>query len=236
MWVKLHDSWLEWEWHTDPNMVSLFFHLLSMASKKDTRWRGHEIMRGQCVVGRKMLSEKTGISERTIRTCLDRLEQTGEILRKVTNKLTIVTICNFEKYQQNPQSTDQQLTNNRPTTDQQLTTLLDNKNIEDNCVVVSARARLEESTICNSLWLNQTSMALHYADVMGLAVDVMTEWELTEVPDDEWTAGHLFNHMRKKLDIRKKENKPTKAEEKAAWRAKMIQSIQNDLTHGNTPK
>lgn len=233
MWVKLHDSWLDWEWHTDPNMVSLFFHLLSMASIKDTRFKGQEVKRGQCVVGRKMLSEKTGISERTIRTCLCRLEQTGEISRKVTNKFTIVTICNYDKYQHNQQSTDQQLTNNRPTTDQQLTTLIDNKNKEEYSSSSSARARLEEETILNSLWLDRTSMALHSAEVMNLAVEAMDEWELRGLPDDRWDRDHLFSAIRKKIEIRKSQGKLSKNEQKDARRAELKKKILEDLKSMN---
>lgn len=221
MWIKLHDSWLEWEWHTDPNMVSLFFHLLSMASKKDTRFRGCDIKRGQVVVGRKMLSEKTGISEQTVRTCLSRLERTGEISRKSTNKFTIITICNYNSYQPNFGESNQQSTNNQPTTNQQLTTLIDNKNKEDNSTVLGARARLEDATINNSLWLDRASMELRCPNVMQMATDVMNEWELTHQPESEWTAMHLYNHIRKKLDISKRECKPTKQEAKENRRAEL---------------
>jgi hypothetical protein len=229
MWVKLHDSWLEWEWHTDPNMVSLFFHLLSMASKKDTRFRGYDIKRGQVVVGRKMLSEKTGISEQTVRTCLARLEHTGEISRKSTNKFSIITICNYNSYQPNFGESNQQLTSNQPTTNQQLTTLKDNKNIDNNSTVLGVRARLEDATINNSLWLDKATMELRCPNVMQLAVDVMNEWELTHQPESEWTVMHLYNHIRKKLDISKREGKPSRQEAKEARRADLKQKALQDL-------
>ena len=229
MWVKLHDSWLEWEWHTDPNMVSLFFHLLSMASKKDTRFRGYNIKRGQVVVGRKMLSEKTGISEQIVRTCLARLEHTGEISRKSTNKFTIITICNYNSYQPNFGESNQQLTNNQPTTNQQLTTLKDNKNIDNNSTGLGVRARLEDATINNSLWLDKAAMELRCPNVMQLAVDVMNEWELTHQPESEWTVIHLYNHIRKKLDIIKREGKPSRQEAKEARRADLKQKALQDL-------
>ena len=229
MWVKLHDSWLEWEWHTDPNMVSLFFHLLSMASKKDTRFRGYNIKRGQVVVGRKMLSEKTGISEQTVRTCLARLERTGEISRKSTNKFTIITICNYNSYQPNFGESNQQSTNNQPTINQQLTTLKDNKNIDNNSTVLGVRARLEDATINNSLWLDKAAMELRCPNVMQLAVDVMNEWELTHQPESEWTVMHLYNHIRKKLDIIKREGKPSRQEAKEARRADLKQKALQDL-------
>lgn len=227
MWVKLHDSWLEWEWHTDPNMVSLFFHLLSMASKKDTRFRGYNIKRGQVVVGRKMLSEKTGISEQTVRTCLARLEHTGEISRKSTNKFSIITICNYNSYQPNFGESNQQLTSNQPTTNQQLTTLKDNKNIDNN--TPSPRARLESETILNSGWLDQMSMSLHSPDVMQIATDIMNEWELQGIPADQWNRERLFRYIRNEINFRKREGKPSRQEAKEARRADLKQKALQDL-------
>ncbi len=123
-WIKTYRKLLEWEWHTDPNMVSLWLHLLLMANRKDGRWRGLEVKRGQLITGRKALSEATGISEQSIRTCLERLKATNEITIKTTNKFSIITICEFDSYQdaeyqndqQINQQTNQQLTNNQPTT------------------------------------------------------------------------------------------------------------------------
>ena len=121
-WIKTYRSIVEWEWHTDPNMVSLWMHLLVLANFEDKRWRGIVVKRGQLVTGRKALSDFTGISERTIRTCLKRLEETNEISIKTTNKYSVITILKYDSYQCLGNETDQQPTSNRPTTDQQLTT------------------------------------------------------------------------------------------------------------------
>ena len=124
-WVKIYDSILEWEWSDDPNMVSLWVHLLLRANYKDKKWHGIEVKRGQLVTGRAVLSELTGLSERSIRTCLARLQETGEIFIKTTNKYSIITICKYERYQQNEKTNDQQTTSKRPANDQQTTTTLE---------------------------------------------------------------------------------------------------------------
>jgi len=120
-WIKLHRRFLDWEWFTTPNMVRLFTFLLVAANHEDGRWQGVEVKRGQLVTGRQSLSAKTGISERSIRTCLARLEQTGEITQKSTNKFSIITVCKYSDYQTadvaNRPATDQQPTSNRPATD-----------------------------------------------------------------------------------------------------------------------
>ena len=124
-WVKIFERLLDWEWADDPNMVALWVHLLLRANYKDREWHGTIIKRGQLVVGRRMLSELTGISERAIRTCLGRLKSTNEIEIKTTNKYSIITICKFERYQQAENESDQQTTSKRPANDQQTTTLIE---------------------------------------------------------------------------------------------------------------
>ena len=98
-----------------------------------------------------------------------------------------------------------------------------------------ARERLESSTVQNSLWLNQTAMNLRTTEVAQLASEVMDGWEISQIPEEEWTAYHLVSGMRKLLQIRKNQSRPTKADEKAAWRASMMQSINNDLTNNGNP-
>lgn len=124
-WVKLHRKFSEWEWYQDSKMVHLFIHLLINANHEDNNWKGIKIIRGQLITGRKSLSENTGISERSIRTCLNKLKSTNEVSVKTTNKYSIITICNYDKYQNIiinndqhiDQQPDQQTTSKRPTTD-----------------------------------------------------------------------------------------------------------------------
>ena len=124
-WIKLYRQFSEWEWSDDPKMVSLFIHLLLAASNRDTRWKGIEIKRGQVLFGRQKWSAKTGISEQSLRTCLNRLKSTSEITIKSTSKYSIVTIVNYDKYQgkiavDQPanQPPDQPSTNHQLTSDQ----------------------------------------------------------------------------------------------------------------------
>lgn len=239
-WIKAHRSLLDWEWHTDPNMVSLWMHLLVLANFEDKRWKGMVIKRGQLVTSISRLSETTGISQQSLRTCLAKLEQTQEINKQTTNKFTIITILKYDSYQQcdccENETTNKQLTNNQQTTNKQLTTTKERKNnINNNINSACARERLESSTVQNSLWLNQTAMNLRTTEVAQLASEVMDGWEISQIPEEEWTAYHLISGMRKLLQIRKTQARPTKADEKAAWRTQMMQSITNDLTNNGNP-
>ena len=134
-WIKLHRRLINWEWYQDSNMVHLFIHLLLSANHKPGKWRGVDIDRGQLITGRNKLSEQTGISHQTIRTCIDRLKSTNELTIKVTNRYSLLTICNYEEYQLHEldtnQPTNQQSTNNQPATNQQLTTNKKEKNVKN---------------------------------------------------------------------------------------------------------
>ena len=123
-WVKLHRKILLWEWFQDDNTFRVFLHLLLSANYKDSKWKGIEIKRGQVLTGRTSLAISIGISEQSIRTCLNRLKSTNEITIKSTNKYSVITINKYEDYQinetminqQNNQQSNKPLTNNQPTT------------------------------------------------------------------------------------------------------------------------
>ena len=121
-WLKLHRAFSEWEWSDEPNMVALFIHLLLTANFEDKNWKGIPVKKGQLIAGRKKMSEATGISEQGIRTCLDRLRSTKEVTISSVSKYSIITITNWEKYQDTNQISNHEVTSNQPATNQQLTT------------------------------------------------------------------------------------------------------------------
>jgi len=98
-WIKIHNKILEWEWFSDPNVFRMWVYLLLVANYKETEWRGIKIGRGQLIVSVKTLSEKLGISVRSVRTCLEKLKTTNNLTIKTTNKYSIVTISKYDDYQ-----------------------------------------------------------------------------------------------------------------------------------------
>ena len=131
-WIKIYRKFSDWEWFKISEMVHIFIFLLVNANHKDNLWRGIEIKRGQILTGLKSLNEKTGISIQTLRTCLKRLEKTQEINIQSTNKYSIITICNYDSYQDEINNSNKQLnkqlTRNQQTTKKQLTTNNNDKN------------------------------------------------------------------------------------------------------------
>ena len=135
-WIKLHRKFLEWEWFDKPEMVQLFIFLLLSANHADNDWRGMTIKRGQLVTSYASIKEKTGLSVQTIRTCIRRLKSTSELTSKVTSQFTIITICNYDSYQQTENATNKPinkrtnkpLTSNQQAANKQSTTNKNEKN------------------------------------------------------------------------------------------------------------
>lgn len=128
--IKLYRRFLKWEWADDPNMVSMFVHLLLLANYEDKEWHGQTIKRGQFVTSLSRLSEIVGISIKSVRTCLGRLKDTKEIKDKVTNKYRIITICKYETYQENNYKEGKQEANNGQTNGNQRATTKESKEIK----------------------------------------------------------------------------------------------------------
>ena len=122
-WISLHRKFLSWEWFDKPEMVQLFIWLLLNANYADTKWQGKVIKRGQMLTTTPKIMEALRLTEQQTRTCIGRLKSTGEITCKSTNKYTIITICNYDRYQDDnfPSNGQNNGQNNIPATDKQRT-------------------------------------------------------------------------------------------------------------------
>ena len=82
------------------------------------------LKRGQFIFGRKAFAKKTGLSERSVRTLINRLKKSQMIDQQTTNKFSIISILNYDDYQTGVHQTSSK----RPTGDQQATTNNNNNN------------------------------------------------------------------------------------------------------------
>ena len=98
-WVKNHRQIKDWGWYKKPLTAHLFQHLIREANHKPGQCFGIDLERGQLIVGRKKLASDTGLTEQEVRTALNHLKSTNDITTKSTSKFTIVTVCNYGKYQ-----------------------------------------------------------------------------------------------------------------------------------------
>ena len=108
-WIKIYRKMLDWEWYRDANTMRLFLHLLLTANTKEGYWQGTQIKRGQVATSLSSLANELGMSVQNVRTSLAKLKLTSNLTSESTNKLTVITICKFEDYQ-DAQQADQQAT------------------------------------------------------------------------------------------------------------------------------
>ena len=118
--IKLPRELMYWMWYTDGNVFRVFVHLLLNACFEDGEFYGEKICKGQLITGRRVLASELRLSESQVRTALEKLEASGDITIKSTNKYSVITIVNWDLYQ-NPEdflnnkqtSTEHQPNNNR---------------------------------------------------------------------------------------------------------------------------
>ena len=97
-WIKLYRKICDWQWYQDAKMVHLFVHLMLKASII----KGSDLSDSwQLCTSLRILSKETGLSLQNIRTCIGKLQRTGEITFRTlpTHLQSIITICNSGSYQ-----------------------------------------------------------------------------------------------------------------------------------------
>lgn len=119
-WIKLHRQILNWEWYSDTNTFRVFMHCLLMAQRDDYKYRGVQLKAGQFTTGIFEMADILGLSNQQVRTALKKLEKSGEINKQSTSQYSIITVNNWNLYQQvNKRITNEQQTNNKRITTKQ---------------------------------------------------------------------------------------------------------------------
>jgi hypothetical protein len=120
-WIKLYRKSLFNGWLKNHNLWVFWCYCLLKASHRENRVivgnRQIILQPGQFVFGRKKASKETRLSERSIRTCVYNLCTLGNLTIKTTNKFSLITIVNWELYQNKGIKTTSKMTSNRPATD-----------------------------------------------------------------------------------------------------------------------
>ena len=179
-WIKLHRKMVEWEWYDDHNTCRLFIHILLKCHRKEKRYRGTAIPAGSLITGRKKLSVETGLSERQIRTALEKLKSTNDVTIKTTTEYSIISVVNWNDHQRTDQQDDQQttsgMTNERPASDQRATTIQEGKEDKERkkieSVVVSRadenpKTLLEEVTEIAEIDVGKQQSWFHQASIIS---------------------------------------------------------------------
>jgi hypothetical protein len=122
-WIKLHRSLLEhplWLNSTNEQRVILVT-LLMLANHAEKKWewqgRPYTCKPGQLITSQESLRKKCSrrISRRQIQIALKRFEDMNFIVTKACSHNTLITICNWERYQQDNNADVQPAFNERST-------------------------------------------------------------------------------------------------------------------------
>lgn len=151
--VVLHRKFTEWEWYNDLPTYKLFLHLILMANHEDKKWRGRIIKRGQRLTSLGHLALESGLSVRQVRTALDKLKTTHELTSESTNNYTVITLSNYNQYQDYDKPVDKRMTNERQTDDKRMTTnnnYNNDNNINNNNNILASSDATEISQFIDS--------------------------------------------------------------------------------------
>lgn len=124
--ITIHRKLLENPIAKHPQLLSLFIHLLLMASHKETLFlwnkKEEQLRRGQLITGRYSLAEQTGLNPNTIKDYLRILKNLKIITIKSTNKFSVITIVKYSDYQDRKEKNTTKSTNQTPARHQPDTT------------------------------------------------------------------------------------------------------------------
>ena len=230
--ITLHRMMLEWEWADDHYMVCLWVHLLLLANHEGKKWHGMTIERGQLITDLRTLAKRTGLSIQQVRTRLDRLVESDCINKQITNKYTLITICNYDKYQDVQQTNNKQTTNKQQTNNKQITH--NNNETNNNITTTTTGAyacegsspRWQGSDVVtgdnipplNDLWIEEIQRMISQQLKVKLTTEQVNEHYQDFVSQEEspylqvlysdW-RGHFKRYVRKRIRSRQNESDKT---------------------------
>jgi hypothetical protein len=163
-WIKLHRKTLENPIiMQDKEYLAVWIFLLLNAthSEYDTMFQGQRITlkKGQLITGRKIISKKLDISESKVQRILKCFETEHQIEQQTTRQNRLVSILNWEMYQQHEQQDEQQVNNKRTTSEQRV-----NTNKKDNNINNTKNAK---NGINNRTTQNQETK-IHFAEFVSM--------------------------------------------------------------------
>ena len=143
-WVKIHRKILDNPISCkDSDYLAVWIYLLLNATHKeyDALFKGKRItlQKGQLITGTISISKKMNINKDKVQRILKSFENDKQITQQTSNKNRLISIINWNEYQDIDKQNDKQVINKCETTDKQLITNKNVKNIKNdkNVVVVS---------------------------------------------------------------------------------------------------
>lgn len=142
-WIKLHRKTLENPVvMKDADHLAVWLYLLLNASHKEIPaiFRGKKITlkAGQLITGRYKISQVTGVQSDKVYRILKLLKSEQQITQQASNKNSLITILNWDMYQDSTQQSEQQM-HNKCTTNAHKQECKNVKNVRNNNHFSSSR-------------------------------------------------------------------------------------------------
>ena len=164
---------------------------------------------GQLITGRKSISSKLNISESKVQRIIKTLKSEQQIEQQTSNKNRLITILNWQSYQFSEQQSEQQVNNKRTTSEQQVNTNKNDKNVKndknerskDNSsrFTPPTLTELTSYIVDNKYQVNPETFINHY-EAVG--------WKVGKNKMKDWKAAVRGWHSRNKKDIPQEEIVP----------------------------
>lgn len=135
-WIKIHRKILDNPIVCkDSDTLAIWIYLLLNATHQeyDVLFKGERITlkEGQLITGRKSIAEKLKVSESKVQRVLKTLEIEQQIEQQTNSQNRLISIVNWNKYQETEQQIEQQVNNERTTSEQRVNTNKNVKNIKN---------------------------------------------------------------------------------------------------------
>lgn len=153
-WIKLHRELTDkaiWQEST-PEQKTILITLLMMANhqEKEWEWKGkrYKAEPGQFVTSLESIVKKCGkgITVQNVRTALKRFEKYEFLTNQSTNKNRLITVVNWEVYQNKDSEVTSKITSNQQATNKQLTTNKNDKNDKELYISIVEYLNLKAGT------------------------------------------------------------------------------------------
>ena len=153
----------------DSEHLAIWCYLLLNATHKEMKamFKGEKIILipGQLITGRKAISRALKIAESKVQRVLNCFENEQQIEQQTSNKNRLISILNWRDYQ----SVEQQLNNNWTTTEQQLNTNKNEKNVNNVRNIIT-------TTTTNIYFYIEESFGRTLSSVEILAIEEWLSW------------------------------------------------------------
>ena len=200
-WIKIHRKILENPIICkDCETFSIWLYLLLSATHQEIPaiFKGEKIIlkKGQLITGILSISKKLKINKDKIQRTLKCFENDKQIEQQTSNKNRLITILNWEQYQNNNKQIDKQVINKCETDDKQLIT---NKNVKNDKNVKNGRNNIsasEETSSADTAKANSKHKYGEYGNVL------LKDEELQKLKEEYENWEELIKYLDEYIEMK----------------------------------